>query len=129
MTFRHRGSPVWVLGLALAACLLAPPGRAQLDADAVATLMPGCRLVITSATATTPTEAGQAGRCMGIVRTLISLSDVLMPQARFCPPAALSVGDFIRVILAYVDTRPEMLDDYFPYVAIGAGQSVWPCPP
>jgi len=44
-----------------------------------------------------------------------------------CPPGGATVGNAVRVIVVYIDQRPERMDEQFEALALEALQQSWPC--
>jgi Rap1a immunity proteins len=73
----------------------------------------------------------QIGQCTGVVQTLRRLSgyDMFSSRYRLCIP--LPLGDntwqIIRVVVKYLDARPERHHEDFALLAIEAVRNAWPC--
>src|SRR5262245_56597337 len=121
--------------LLAAACitmLLPVTGHAQPKPYSAGEVMEGCRGVI----AKTKTEDDKLwylrGVCMGIVSTL---GEVLIAFGRetegttgVCIPAGeTTVNQQVRVVTAYIDARPNRLDEDFRILALEAFRDAWPC--
>jgi len=50
-------------------------------------------------------------------------------RSRFgiCAPKEATVGQAVRVVVAYIDQRPERMHESFRQLAIEALQQAWPC--
>jgi hypothetical protein len=70
------------------------------------------------------------GRCFGQIEMLylLAFGNHLGPDARFCPPDDVSINQARKVIIKYIDERPEQLHRLFFDLAIDALRKVWPCP-
>jgi hypothetical protein len=44
-----------------------------------------------------------------------------------CPPDGTTVGHAVRVIVTYIDQRPERMREQFEALALEALQQAWPC--
>jgi hypothetical protein len=86
------------------------------SADAV---MVGCRAFNLN-----PTPPGQytaAGFCGGLVEGLTwAAPDV-------CPPPEVTTGQAVRVVVKYIDDRPERLHERFNKLALEALRAAFPC--
>jgi hypothetical protein len=45
----------------------------------------------------------------------------------FCVPDRSTVGQAVRVIVAYVDQRPERMHEHFEVLVLEALRRAWPC--
>ena len=78
-----------------------------------------------------PSESAfRKGRCSGQIETLFLLASAgaLVPDARFCPPGGATMDQTRKVIIKYIDDRPEQLHRPFHDLAIEALRKAWPCP-
>jgi hypothetical protein len=87
-------------------------------------LFKACRSIV-STTARIEDPSNQ-GRCFGIVEALGYVGAALPPQNRFCSPA-ISVGEAIKVVVAYADKHTDRWNDRFVIVAAQALREAWPC--
>jgi hypothetical protein len=72
-------------------------------------------------------EAGEAlnqGVCMGTVFTLMQLGPTTL---NICPPPSSTNYQGIRVVLKFIDDKPERLNEEFVGLAIDALRKAWPC--
>ena len=102
---------------------LAGPVAAQPTDSIVATgsLLMGCRALVENA----PTgDMMQMGACAGAVSAAVDISRTLR---RACPPAGGAVIDAARVVIMFVDERPERKNDEFGPLALLALGDRWPC--
>jgi hypothetical protein len=51
----------------------------------------------------------------------------LVPAARYCAPDAVTVSQIVRVVLGYVEDRPQLKQQEFMLVALAALKKEWPC--
>ncbi len=65
-----------------------------------------------------------AGRCVGAVEVLDALN---LDTKLFCPPEAINNQQRIRVIVAYIEARPERQNEDFRLLANEAMAKAWPC--
>jgi hypothetical protein len=111
----------WLCLLALVC--VATPAFAQSTDDIVATpsLLIGCRALVENA----PTgDMMQIGACAGAVSAAL---DISRSQRKVCPPAGGGVIDAARVVIMFVDERPERKYDQFGPLALIALGDRWPC--
>lgn len=65
--------------------------------------------------------AWETGYCQGIVSTLSYMEDQL------CFPKGVTTGQQIRVIVRYINDRPERMHENFKALALEAMKAAWPC--
>jgi hypothetical protein len=75
-----------------------------------------------------------AGVCVGTVNGLIFEASVLeqmsarVPHAEvLCAPEEVTIDQALRVVVAYIDTHPERMQERFPLLALLALTKEWPC--
>jgi hypothetical protein len=127
---RRDAAAVLVLGL-LAAALLAQNADAQSDRTSANYLLPACHEWIAlsegRAGSVNPSAALNRGYCSGIVYGLTYVSELLPPHLRSCPPKGSTRGQTLRVVVAYIERRPERMHEDFGSLAIEAMHEAWPC--
>ena len=64
-----------------------------------------------------------SGYCAGIVRAMFQFSSRL----GFCVPDGAEAGQAQRVVVAYIDQRPERMHETFDFLALEALRRAWPC--
>src|SRR5271163_2426620 len=64
------------------------------------------------------------GRCVGVVEVLDALS---RDTKAFCAPEATNNLERVRVIIAYIEARPERTKEDFRLLANEAMARAWPC--
>ena len=64
------------------------------------------------------------GLCGGIVQTILYFGRT---SFNVCIPEGVTMGQAIRVVVAYIDQRPERLHDRFETLALEVLQQSWPC--
>lgn len=63
--------------------------------------MEGCRFFLTDGERGTLKQINAQGYCRGAVEALIS--------ANYCPPSGVTIGQAVRVVVQYIDSRPTRL--------------------
>jgi hypothetical protein len=101
----------------------AGPAAAQPADSIVATgsLLMGCRTLVENAPAG---NTMQIGACAGAASAALDIGRTLR---RTCPPGGGSVIDAARVVIMFVDERPERQADQFGPLALMALGDRWPC--
>jgi len=118
---------------ALTGVAFAAPASGQ---DAVFTAnsqMPGCRSALTAIERSTKPDlvgALGAGQCIGAINTLLMLAaaDQFSPPYRLCFAEGVSTPQIVRVVVRYIDARPERQHQSFTLLAMEAVRAAWPCP-
>jgi hypothetical protein len=64
------------------------------------------------------------GLCGGIVQTILYFGRT---NFNVCMPEGVTMGQAIRVVVAYIDQRPERMHERFETLAIEVLQQSWPC--
>jgi len=108
----------------LAACALwSVPAHGEEDLSANA-FMPGCRYVIERGGTATARELQlvyDGGRCNGFV-TAIASTDLGV-----CLPQGATIDQFLRVVVRYIDARPQRMHERFADLVQEALRAAWPC--
>jgi Rap1a immunity proteins len=83
-------------------------------------LLPSCKAFIDGK----PYIEGQPNHsaCFGMI---LGIGD-LQPRI-FCPPPNVTSTEWAKVIVAYMEARPERLHEDFKTLALDALQDAWPC--
>ena len=90
------------------------------DAMTAINVMPGCRDVALARRDTPRTDYLQ-GVCVGTAYTLAT-----MPPLGDCVPPQTN-EQLVRVIVKYIDSKPELLHENFQLLAYTALREAWPC--
>jgi Rap1a immunity proteins len=100
------------------------------SADAI---MRGCRMMVSDSTLDDPNDSFLAGVCAGTIDGLVyeanmlKLSSAPAPHAEvFCVPKETTIQQQIRVVVKYVEARPERMHERFALLALLAREA-WPC--
>jgi hypothetical protein len=66
--------------------------------------------------------------CAGLLLLALTLSGPLFELIPvFCPPKGSTGGQAVRVVIKYIDSRPERLHEDFLDLAAEALRTAWPC--
>jgi hypothetical protein len=97
-------------------------------------MMPGCRALVDSKShADTVRQALCAGTVSGIaftaslVRGLEQITSSTRPVLCIDPPGGVTTGQYVRVVVAYIDARPVRMHERFELLALEAIRDAWPC--
>jgi Ssp1 endopeptidase immunity protein Rap1a len=119
-----------LLGL-LAAALLAGNAGAQGGYDSASGIandvVPACKEFLAREGETTLETSWGRGFCFGTFASLDYMNQFLPPHLRSCPPKGVTRRQAVRVVLAYIERRPQRLHEAFLTLAIEAFREAWPC--
>jgi hypothetical protein len=119
---RHDASLALVFAL-LAAALGAQSADAQQpNLTSANVFVPECQKFL----ANNATDFGP-GLCSGIVYVLGYVGKALPPQFSSCIPDSTTNAQGVRVVLAYIERRPQRMHEDFRRLAIEALHEAWPC--
>jgi Rap1a immunity proteins len=111
-------------GTALGAAIFFNCGSAYaVETDSANQAMAGCRRVLNPAAPHPPLEAMDGAYCIGVV---VGLSFASRGRD-ICPPAAVTKPQAVRVVVKYIDDRPERMHENFLELAHEALRSAFPC--
>jgi Rap1a immunity proteins len=79
--------------------------------------LPHCKLVESTRLTTEYTY------CLGMLDGLIYLSS----HVGICPPEEGTMGQAVRVVVRYMEMRPQRLHEPFKQLAVDAMRAAWPC--
>jgi hypothetical protein len=68
-----------------------------------------------------------AGECLGAVYALLTVSHTLPDPLKFCPPVEFEAEQGVRVVVAYIEKKPDRGREDFTTIALEALRSKWPC--
>jgi hypothetical protein len=98
------------------------------DSRSGTSYLSGCRLVAEANTKSLNIESTlEVGRCIGAISSLLYVGSSLSEPIRFCPPSGVSINQAARVIMKFLDAKPEKLHEDFRGLAIEALRGAWPC--
>lgn len=66
---------------------------------------------------------GDARHCLGLIEGMEALATFNI----FCPPAGVTTGQQMRVVIAFIEARPQRLHEDFRLLAVEALRQAWPC--
>lgn len=104
-------------------CAFAGQASATTDYSSGNHMLPMCRMGIDS--------DGQlnvwVGQCGGAIAALAYMAPAFEAAERFCPPKGYSVLQARRIVVRYMEQRPEDLHLNYLVLALRAMQKAWPC--
>jgi Rap1a immunity proteins len=114
------------------ATVSATPAPAQNDSQSASTILPGCNAWIAQlsrGSAAPGSNVFLAGECMGIVGTILYFSHDFSFFSSACPPANVTYSQAIQTVTAYINARPQRIQERFIDLAVEALHDAWPCRP
>jgi hypothetical protein len=123
---RRDASAVLVLGF-LAAALSTQNADAQSGQRSADKMVPACQQLLVQPKQNTLASAFDLGICTGLLEGLIYMSEYLPPDRRPCYAKNVTPVQIVRVILAYIEGRPQRMHEDFRELAIEALHDAWPC--
>ena len=103
------------------ALLLTSPARAQVDEHSANYWLPYCQAVLDIRGFYSPASVLVQARC------LQRIADLLYSNLNICVPHDAPSGEAIRLVIAYIQARPERMQEDFMDLANEALQQAWPC--
>jgi hypothetical protein len=104
--------------LAVLFTLIFSTAHADDDVNSANFYLPGCQDFIAG------TNSFFAGRCVGVIEGLGILERL---NHVWCAPNASTSEQWVRVIVYYIEARPERMHEDFRSLAIEALKVAWPC--
>jgi hypothetical protein len=116
------------IGVSLAAhVLLSMPAWCDPTDWSANKLMPGCRYIIKLGPGRSPVPLTEmqtvydGGACMGFV------AGIAMVDTSLCLPPELTTDQMLRVVVKYIDERPQSMHHPFAVLVQQALATAWPC--
>jgi hypothetical protein len=69
----------------------------------------------------------EVGVCTGVVSAILGSAEILDHRYRFCPPATATTLEALRIVVDYLERRPDLWDQDFRITALAALMLAWPC--
>jgi hypothetical protein len=124
---------VGVVGWIAATGLVMSLGCAPAQAASANEVLPACKLylsVVDKHGTVSQSEISHlldAGECLGAVYAMLTVSHTLAEPLKFCPPVEFDSEQGVRVVVAYIESRPGRGREDFTTLALEALRSKWPC--
>jgi Rap1a immunity proteins len=68
-----------------------------------------------------------AGECLGAIYAILNLSGALTEPLKFCPPTDAQPDEGVRVVVAFIEKKPDRGREDFTTIALEALRFRWPC--
>jgi hypothetical protein len=86
----------------------------------------GCKAFVENR-ATSTRLVNTAGFCAGVVHGLAYVGEILPPEYQSCVPSTSTARQLARVIISYIEARPERMHEDFRMLVLQAFRNAWPC--
>jgi hypothetical protein len=91
-------------------------------------MLPACQSFVQGTKVETTRAAyPEQAFCVGIVSALSYVGADLPPNVRSCRPDGATIEQAMRVVLAYIERRPQRMHESFKELALEALHEAWPC--
>jgi hypothetical protein len=90
-------------------------------------ILEGCRTVSRGVAGRGEVNNMQWGACAGILHTLMVTSSHLQTNMRSCVPGEATIQQAAKVLVKYLDDRPETLHEPAVIAVIESFRAAWPC--
>jgi hypothetical protein len=90
-------------------------------------MVPKCQQLLVQPKQTTLASAFDLGICTGLLEGLVYMSGYMPPDQRPCYAKNVTAVQIVRVILAYIERRPQRMHEDFRELTIEALHDAWPC--
>ena len=120
------------LALLLATVSFATVTAAENDSQSANSIMPGCNAWIAQVSrggTALGSNVFLAGECLGIVGTILYFSRDFPFSSAACPPTNVTYNQAIQIVTAYINARPQRIQERFIDLATEALHDAWPCKP
>jgi Rap1a immunity proteins len=115
----------WMMTKFVVAILLAltMPANAEENLASANSYLPGCRYFVVDNWAGGVREAYQRGQCSGFIAGLIYEA----AGTSLCMPSGVTYEQGVRIVIAYIEARPQRMHESFGLLALEALTAAWPC--
>jgi hypothetical protein len=114
---------IWLL----AAALLPSIADAQADRKSANFMMPGCQQLLKPPKDPDPVDFVRSGHCAGLIEGLTYAAYASGGSETCRPPSIVTDAQLVRVVLAYIEHRPQRMHEDFRKLALEALHEAWPC--
>ncbi len=118
-----------VLGIAIG-LVAGTLALAQEDKHSANYMLPHCRAAVNKEDVTRPADAVARGVCVGLIEAIDFMMSEFPPQEKeysSCLPSNVSLEQTMRVVITYMEARPQRMHENFKTLAIEAIHDAWPC--
>jgi Ssp1 endopeptidase immunity protein Rap1a len=104
--------------------------QAQEDKSSAKYMLRYCRAAVNNQAPALPLDAIMQGMCVGIIDALSFMTSEFPPEEKeykTCPPNNVPLEQTVRVVITYIEARPQRMNEPFKKLAIEAIHDAWPC--
>src|SRR5438132_11719259 len=101
---------------------------AQEDKDSANYMLPYCRAAVNDETVTRPADAAMQGMCVGTIDAIGFMMSEFPPEEKeksSCPSSKVKLEQIVRVVITYIEARPELMHENFKTLVIEAIHYAW----
>jgi hypothetical protein len=116
----------------LLATVSATAATAENDSQSANSIMPGCNAWIAQlgrGSTALSSNVFLAGECLGIVGAISYFSRDFSYSSAAYPPANVTYNQAVQTVTAYINARPQRIQERFIDLATEALHDAWPCKP
>src|SRR5262249_12815125 len=118
---------VIAVAIAFSVLIVSATGQQATNADTSANaVFLGCK-AFAEDRATTARLLNIAGVCAGLVLGLSYVGEVLPPEHQSCVPPTSDAQQLTRVVVRYIEARPQRMHEDFRALTLEAFHNAWPC--
>lgn len=110
--------------------MMAGGGLAQEDKHSANYMLPYCRAAVNKEEITRPADGVVRGVCIGLIEAIDFMLSEYPPEEKeknSCPPAGVPLDQTVRVVITYIEARPQRMNENFKKLAMEAIHDAWPC--
>jgi hypothetical protein len=118
-------APAIAMGLIVATSV-----QAQDDKSSAKYMLRYCRAAVNNQAPALPLDAVMQGMCVGVIEAISYMMSEFPPEEKeykTCPPNNASLEQTVRAVIAYMEARPQRMNEPFKKLAIEAVHDAWPC--
>jgi Rap1a immunity proteins len=119
-----------IIGIATALVLANSALAQEQDKFSANSMLPYCRAAVNNQAPALTSDAIMQGMCVGIVDAIDFMMSEFPPDEKdfsSCLPTDVTLKQAVQAVIAYIDARPEQMNENFKKLAIEAIHEAWPC--
>lgn len=86
-----------------------------------------CRMAAMDSPPTAPEAQFGIGYCMGVAEAIMTNGFALESEYRNCAPGGATLKQAVKVLVKFMDDRPNLLNNDLSMLAVTAYRLAWPC--
>jgi len=117
---------VIAIAFAFSALITSATGQQVTEDTSANPVFLGCK-AFAEDRATNVRLVNMAHYCSGVVHALAYVAKVLPPEHQSCAPPTSDARQLARVVVRYIEARPERMHEDFRVLTLEAFHNAWPC--